>query len=45
MRSTYATVEGEGSEGEQPENEEPETRQEPPPAAGPAQPTAAHELQ
>ncbi|XP_021308584.1 uncharacterized protein LOC110432454 [Sorghum bicolor] len=45
VRSTYATVEGEGYEGEQPENEQPETRQEPPPAADPAQPTAAQELQ
>jgi len=40
VRSTYATVEGEGSEGEQPE-----PGQEPPPAAGPAQPTATQELQ
>ena len=45
MRSTYATVEGEGSEGEQPENEQPDPSQEPSPAAGPAQPTATQELQ
>ena len=45
MRSTYATVEGEGSEGEQPENEQPGPDQEPSPAAGPAQPMATQELQ
>ena len=45
VRSAYATVEEEGSEGEQPENVQPEPGQEPPPATGPAQPTATQELQ
>ena len=45
MRSAYATVEEEGFEDKQPENVQPEAGQEPPPTAGPAQPTAAQELQ
>ena len=45
MRSAYATVEEEGFEDEQPKNMQPEAGQEPPPTAGPAQPTAAQELQ
>ena len=40
MRSAYATAEEEGFEDEQPE-----VGQEPPPTAGPAQPTATQELQ
>jgi len=45
VRSAYATVEEEGFEDEQPKNMQPEAGQEPPPTAGPAQPTAAQELQ
>jgi len=45
VRSAYATVEEEGFEDEQPENVQPKAGQEPPPAAGPAQPTATQELQ
>ena len=45
MRSAYATVEEDGFENEQPESMQPEAGQEPPPTAGPAQPTAAEELQ
>jgi hypothetical protein len=40
VRSAYATAEEEGFEDEQPE-----VGQEPPPTAGPAQPTATQELQ
>jgi len=45
VRSAYATVEEDGFENEQPESMQPEAGQEPPPTAGPAQPTAAEELQ
>jgi len=46
VRSAYATVDEEDIENEQPENVQPEAGgQEPPPAAGPAQPTAKQELQ
>ena len=45
MRSTYATTEEEGPEDEQLENVQQEAGQEPPPTAGPAQPTATQELQ
>ena len=46
MRSAYATVDEEDIENEQPENVQPEAGgQEPPPAAGPVQPTAKQELQ
>jgi len=45
VRSAYATAEEEGFEDEQPENVQPEVGQEPPPTAGPAQPTATQELQ
>jgi hypothetical protein len=45
VRSAYATAEEEGPEDEQPETVQQEAGQEPPPTAGPAQPTATQELQ
>ena len=45
MRSAYATAEEEGLEDEHLENVQQEAGQEPPPTAGPAQPTAMQELQ
>jgi len=44
MQSAYATAEQEGPKDVQPEDVQPEAGQDPPPTAGPAQPTAAQEL-